>query len=609
MKWIGKQTIYDKVRFSNDVEFYQPINDADPSVSIGSSDAERLRIKVLYTGTTSQTAQIASFTTYTESATANDGRFHFSVDETQILRIQDDGLDLRNSSGISIDGTTILSDSSGTATLSNIDALDATTISTISSAISAGDITGVTLAGDSGSASDTSGNVDLTIAGGTNATTSATGTTVTINVDDAFLKNNADDATTGTITSTGLIVDGDKNVTPGNGAMLHIDTSEITDNNTSASGTAAQYNHVKFEGPTLTASNASVTTTDAAVLRLGTATAGTNQTITNNLSLVAEGPSSLRGVTNTSNYAQTSGDMTLYHAANDANPTISLGSSATERLEIKAEYESGAQGLDVVKFITHTAGSAANDARYAFQVDETFILNIKDNGLQLKASGEFEIGSGNTILSDSSGTTTLSNIDALDATTEDTIETAIDTLSNLTEVGTIGTGVWQGTAIATDQQKHLAWFVLRGYGTGDGTNYEIPEIISDTNAPFEHNTSAGSDGLTAQTVQTMMRLGGVVAPRAGTLKKWYGWATTSGSQAANIGLFRVRPTRNDNSNLTPVLLDNVSYTALGNTKMEDFDETTFTDADIAAGDIIYTGIKCQSSKTTYFTSTLEIEWD
>ena len=181
--------------------------------------------------------------------------------------------------------------------------------------------------------------------------------------------------------------------------------------------------------------------------------------------------------------------------------------------------------------------------------------------------------------------------------------------SSITGLGTISSGTWEGTAVATDQQKHLTWFTLKGYGTGDGTNYEIPEIISDTNAPFEHNTSTGSDGLTAQTVQTMMRLGGLVVPRAGTLKKWYGWATTAGSQAANIGLFRVRPTRNDNSNLTPVLLDNVSYTALGNTKMEDFDETSFTDADIAIGDIIYTGIKCQDSKTTYFTSTLEIEWD
>ena len=48
-----------------------------------------------------------------------------------------------------------------------------------------GDITGVTLAGDSGSASDTSANVDLTIAGGSGITTSATGTTVTIAGDNA----------------------------------------------------------------------------------------------------------------------------------------------------------------------------------------------------------------------------------------------------------------------------------------------------------------------------------------------------------------------------------------------------------------------------------------
>ena len=148
------------------------------------------------------------------------------------------------------------------------------------------------------------------------------------------------------------------------------------------------------------------------------------------------------------------GDLTMYNAVNDGNPTISLGSAATERLEIKAQYESGAQGLDVVKFITHTEGSSANDSRFAFEVDETSILQIKDAGLNLTASMNLSIGNID-ILADSSGTTTLSNIDALDATTEATIESAIDTLGNLTSasslatVGTISTGVWQGTAIAT----------------------------------------------------------------------------------------------------------------------------------------------------------------
>ena len=47
-----------------------------------------------------------------------------------------------------------------------------------------GDITGVTLAGDSGTAEDLTANVNLTIAGGTNVTTSGSGSTLTINATD-----------------------------------------------------------------------------------------------------------------------------------------------------------------------------------------------------------------------------------------------------------------------------------------------------------------------------------------------------------------------------------------------------------------------------------------
>ena len=619
MKWIG-QNIWDQVsKFRNDVyvsngksfylegtlygsgsgtatlpiiagdiTIYNAVNDGDPTISLGSSATEKLEIKAQYESG-AQGLDGAIFTTKTAGSSTNDGRFTFFVDEVGTFQIRDHGINLYAGKSIQIGNTDIITDDgSGGTTLNNIDALDATTVDTFNTALTAGDITGVT-AGTGLSGGGTSGAVTLNVEAAQSGITSL-----------------------GTL--TGLTIDGDKSVTPGDGAMLHIDISTITDNNTSASGTASLYTHAKIEGPVLAASNASVTTTDAATLYVTRPQVGTNQTITNSWGIYTNGKTFTGGLTSSANYAQTAGDMTLYDATNDGNPTISLGSSNTERLKIESIYESGAQGLDEVRFTTYTAGSSANDGRFTFYVDETNTIQIKDSLLNIMQNGKLTIGNVD-ILSDSSGTTTLNNIDALDATTEATIESAIDTLGNLTSasslatVGTITSGTWQGTAIATDQQKHLAWFTLKGYGTGDGTNYEIPEIISDTNAPFEHNTSTGSDGLTAQTVQTMMRLGGLVVPRAGTLKKWYGWATTSGSQAANIGLFRVRPTRNDNSNLTPVLLDNVSYTALGNTKMEDFDETTFTDADIAIGDIIYTGIKCQSSKTTYFTSTLEIEWD
>jgi len=67
-------------------------------------------------------------------------------------------------------------------------------------------------------------------------------------------------------------------------------------------------------------------------------------------------------------------------------------------------------------------------------------------GLNISASQDLLIG-GESILSDTAGSLTLQGIDALDATTEATIEAAIDTLSGLTSVGTITTGVWNATPI------------------------------------------------------------------------------------------------------------------------------------------------------------------
>lgn len=64
----------------------------------------------------------------------------------------------------------------------------------------------------------------------------------------------------------------------------------------------------------------------------------------------------------------------------------------------------------------------------------------------------FTVGA-STPFSDSAGTLTLTNVDALDATTESTVESAIDTLGNLTSasalatVGTITSGTWGATDV------------------------------------------------------------------------------------------------------------------------------------------------------------------
>jgi len=60
-------------------------------------------------------------------------------------------------------------------------------------------------------------------------------------------------------------------------------------------------------------------------------------------------------------------------------------------------------------------------------------LTWDGTSFNIATAKNFQIA-GATILADAAGTTTLSNIDAIDATTESTIEAAIDTLANLTSI-------------------------------------------------------------------------------------------------------------------------------------------------------------------------------
>ena len=73
------------------------------------------------------------------------------------------------------------------------------------------------------------------------------------------------------------------------GAQFQVATGTFTDDSTAGSGTATIATFNSFAAPTLAATNASVTTTDAATLYVGGAPiAGTNQTITNSYSLIVD---------------------------------------------------------------------------------------------------------------------------------------------------------------------------------------------------------------------------------------------------------------------------------------------------------------------------------
>ena len=96
-------------------------------------------------------------------------------------------------------------------------------------------------------------------------------------------------------------------------------------------------------------------------------------------------------------------------------------------------------------------------------------------------------------------------------------------------------------------------------------------------------------------------------PYAGKLINWTGWAASAGSGTIDMSLFKATLTRNSTTTVTPVLLKNTQFTALGNTKLEDFAETSFSVA-FAAGDIIYSAVHAGVSKSWWLNSMLEVEW-
>ncbi|MFH0987982.1 MAG: tail fiber domain-containing protein [Parcubacteria group bacterium] len=90
--------------------------------------------------------------------------------------------------------------------------------------------------------------------------------------------------------------------------------------------------------------------------------------------------------TQNSNAVALSGDLTVYEAVVNGNPSISLGASAAESLNIQTTYSSGTQSLYEVAFSTVTADSQENAGQMSFQVDEEEILNLTDSGMAVFGS-------------------------------------------------------------------------------------------------------------------------------------------------------------------------------------------------------------------------------
>lgn len=166
-------------------------------------------------------------------------------------------------------------------------------------------------------------------------------------------------------------------------------------------------------------------------------------------------------------------------------------------------------------------------------VDLTF--DTSTNTLDVAGSAGTSIyaqGGANILVDSPRGTMTLSNIDAIDATTETTLEAAIDSLSNLTTVGTLTTGTWNADTVSvanggTGATTLTDGGVLLGSGTGaitamavlgdgaivigDGTTDPVP-LTAFTSSTG--NLLAAKGGTIGQ--QTIWIPAGAMEPRATT---------------------------------------------------------------------------------------------
>ena len=216
-----------------------------------------------------------------------------------------------------------------------------------------------------------------------------------------------------------------------------------------------------------------VDTSDSGGVKIGTNTSGGPVTIGHTTSEVTVGDN----LTVTGNLT-VSGTTTTVNSTtvSVADPIFELGDdSSDDNLDrgLKLKYNAG--GSAKFAFM----GFDESNNKFAFIPDATDTSNVFSGSIGILQAN---IETGNTGLtvgssvpfSDSSGTLTLQNVDAIDATTETTLEAAIDSLSNLTTVGTITSGEWNGTVLSTTYG-----------GTGLSSHGSTGQILVSTGSGFQ----------------------------------------------------------------------------------------------------------------------------
>lgn len=243
------------------------------------------------------------------------------------------------------------------------------------------------------------------------------------------------------------------------------------------------------KNPMTTAGDIIVGGTAGAPARLALGSA--NQVLTvNSGGTAAEWKNSAAGF---SDPMTTRGDIII---RNSSNVTARLGIGTSGQV-LKSDgtdiaWSTVAGGGDVSKVgtpVDNQLGVWTGDG--TIEGDSALTFDTSTDTLAIGASGKLNFGAVN-ILSDSAGTTTLANIDALDATTEATIEGAIDTLANLASIGSF-TGVLRGDSGTLSVDTDVTDIVSAASDTAAG-KVELA-TTAETNTGTDATRAVTPDGL------------------------------------------------------------------------------------------------------------------
>jgi len=358
---------------AGDVTIYDDNNNADTSLAIGTSATEALFVQAL-NGGSNKTLEELRFTTKTASGTGDHGKVTWYIDEVEVATIDDGGIDLASGKAYTVAGSAIASgDFSGPG-------------SSTDNALVRFDGTGGKTGQNSGLIVDDSINVS-----GANSITMAdskeiifgSNDDIKIEYDEAgadalLIQASVDDAPVAIVLSADASADSgdDWKINAANGGILTFGNDiasagtfvtglTLTPHATTASWLLDFEGDVDIGGDTLSFNGAATVDTSG----------------NNNLTLSA----------GTATLGVTAGDVTIYDDNNNADTSLSIGTSATEALFIQALNGGSNKTLEELRFTTKTASGTGDHGKMSFYVDEAEIATVDDGGIDLASGKVFSV--------------------------------------------------------------------------------------------------------------------------------------------------------------------------------------------------------------------------